>query len=272
MRSSSVGVTTRRPSTDGPGRIRRSARRRSQAHEVIDQQRGRRWSSRPACRRSATPNVVGLTQAAATTRRSTECAARGRHGDHGVEHDGPGGIGHQPDRRRRTDSQRSTARSRSSSRPGSAAKSATPSVVGLTQAAATTAITNAQLDGRRTVTDGVEHDGPGRIGHQPERRSAGLARSRSVSAVALVVSSRAAAGRDAERRRPDAGCGDDGDRECAAHGRHGDHSASSTDGAGRIGDQPDRRVAGTQTRDQQRGRAGRLVRVAASARRRTWSA
>ena len=136
-----VGTVTYGVEHDGPGGIGDQPRRRPSGTQVT--------TGTPVALvvssglpQVATPNVVGLTQAAATTAITNAQSFCGRHGDHGVEHDRPGGIRDQPDAGRSSaghDQQRGRAR-----RPG-LPKVVVPSVVGLTQTAATTSITNAQL-------------------------------------------------------------------------------------------------------------------------------
>ena len=104
----------------------------------------------------AVPNVVGLTQAAATTAITGAGLTLGTVTTR-IEHDGAGGM---------VISQNPVA-GHAASRPGSAValvvstgppQVAVPNVVGLTQAAATTAITGAGLT-VGAVTTAIEHDG-----------------------------------------------------------------------------------------------------------------
>ena len=174
------------------------------------------------------PNVVGLTQAAAraitgagltvgtvTTASSTTVPAGSV-----ISQSPSAGTQVTP-----------AAPSRSSSRPVRR-RSRCPNVVGLTQAAATTAITGAGLTVGTVTTASSTTVPAGSVISQtpsPARRSR-----RQRRASRRVV--RSAAGRGAERRRPDAGRGDDRDHGREPDGRHG-HDRVEHHGARRIGDQ-----------------------------------
>ena len=120
-----------------------------------------------------------------------------------------------------------------------------PNVVGLTQSAATTAITGAGLTvGTVTTASSTTVPAGSVISQSPvsgTQVSVG-------SAVSLVVSSGLPQVAVPERRRPDAECGDDGDHGRGSDGRHGD-DGDEHHGARRIGDQP---VAGRRHAGQRR--------------------
>ena len=120
------------------------------------------------------PNVVGLTQAAAT-QRDHRRGPDGRRGDHGIEHDGARRLGHQSDAERGhagRDRQRRRARRLVRSAAGGDAERGRPD-----------AGSGEQRDHRRGPDGrrgdhGIEHDGARRLGHQsdPERGHAGRRR------------------------------------------------------------------------------------------------
>ena len=102
-----------------------------------------------------------------------------------------------------------------------------PNVVGLTQAAATTAITGAGLS-VGTVTTASEYHGAGRQRDQSEPERWYVGRTGQCGQLRGVDRAQ----RCAERRGPDAGCGDDGDHRCGAQRGNGDHGVSATVAAG----------------------------------------
>ena len=151
----------------------------------------------------AVPNVVGL-DAGGGDVRDHRREPHARDGDDGVEHDGAGRIGDQSnaDRRARRSTQGSAVNLVVSSGPPQVA---VPNVVGLTQTAATSAITGANLTlGTVTTASSTTVPAGSVISQTP---TAGTQATQG-SAVNLVVSSGSAAGRGAERRRLDAGGGD----------------------------------------------------------------
>ena len=186
----------------------------------------------------AVPNVVGLTQTAAT---SAITAAGLTVGTVTTvdEHDGAAGsvISQNPSAATQVNVGSAVALVVSSGPP----QVAVPNVVGLTQSAATSAITACRPHSRHGH-DRVEHHGARRIGDQSESARGHPGQRRQRSRPRRLV--RSAAGGGAECRRPDPDRCDDGDREGGSHRRH-DHDLIEHHGAGGIGDQSEP-VAGTQ--------------------------
>ena len=180
------------------------------------------------------PNVVGLTQAAATTAITGAGLTVGTVTT-AIEHDGARRIGDQPDAGRRHAGQRPAARALvvSSGPP----QVAVPNVVGLTQAAATTAITGAGLT-VGTVTTASSTTVP--AGSVISQSPVGGTQVNTGSAVALVVSSGLPQVAVPNVVGLTQSGGDDGDHGRGSDGRHGHHRVEHH-GARGIGHQPDRR-------------------------------
>jgi beta-lactam-binding protein with PASTA domain len=111
---------------------------------------------------------------------------------------------------------------------------AVPGVVGLTQSAATTAITGAGLT-VGSVTTATSTTVP--AGSVISQSPVGGTQVNTGSAVSPRRVVRSAAGRGAWRRRPHAECSDDSHHGCGSDRRHGDHRDEHLGGR-RIGDQP----------------------------------